>query len=352
MAITVPVYTTRDEVRAVPDFRESPRSNAAIDRAIASAATDINSMMHRRFYPEDGTKFFDWPNYDYAYPWRIWFAQYDLVTATSVTSGGQAVSLGDIFFEPANKEADEPYTYMELNRATNAAFGAGNTPQRDVAITGTWGYSATTMPAGALAAGTGSGDATVTVTDSAPTSPGAILLAGTERMLVTDRVMTSTGQELQADLDLAQNAVSVTVGDGTKFFYSEILLIDSERVLVTDIAGNTLTVLRGFDGSTVAAHTSGATIYAPRLLTVSRGALGTTAASHNLGDAVTRFTFPGLITDLAVALSVNSVLQGSSGYSRIVGEGDNQRLASGAALADLVSRAVAAYGRKARTAVI
>lgn len=352
MAITVPVYTTRDEVRAVPDFRESPRSNAAIDRAIAASATDINSMMHRRFYPEDATKFFDWPNYQYAYPWRIWFDQYDLVTATAVTSGGQAISLADIFFEPSNKEADEPYTYMELNRSTNAAFGVGNTPQHDVAITGTWGYSATTTPAGALAAGAGTSDTTVTVTDAAPTSPGAILLVGTERMLVTDRAMTTTGQELQADLDLAQNAVSVTVGDGTKFFYGEILLIDSERVLVTDIAGNTLTVLRGFDGSTVAAHTSATTIYALRLLTVSRGALGTTAASHNLGDPVARFTFPGLITDLAVALSVNSILQGSSGYSRIVGEGDNQRLASGAALADLVSRAVAAYGRKARTAVI
>jgi hypothetical protein len=48
-------------------------------------------------------------------------------------------------------------------------------------------------------------------------------------------------------------------------------------MLIDDIAGNTLIVKRGWDGTVLAAHTTGATIYAPRTLTVTRGALGTTA---------------------------------------------------------------------------
>lgn len=352
MAITRPVYSTREDVAATPDFQMTPRSNAAIDRAILSAAKDIDGMMHRRFYPEDATRVFDWPNFQFAYPWRLWFEQYDLIEATLVTSGPVTISLDDIFFEPANKQDDEPFTYMELSRATSASFGNGPTPQHDIAITGTWGYSAVTMAAGALASSAAGDDTTVTVTDSSVTGVGSILLAGTERLLVTDRRMVSTGQALQADLDKQANAVTVLVGDGTQFAYDEVILADSERMLITDIAGNALTVKRGWNGSVLAAHDSGATVYAPRLLYVSRGALGTTSASHVQGAPLARYAFPGLISELSNALAVNTVLQGSSGYSRMVGEGDNARLASGAALADLVSRAKAAFGRKARTGVI
>jgi hypothetical protein len=67
---------------------------------------------------------------------------------------------------------------------------------------------------------------------------------------------------------------------------------------------------------------------------------------------VAKSVFPGLVSELAVALSINGVLQETSGYARTVGGGDNVRNASGAGLASLISRATARYGRKARTRVI
>jgi hypothetical protein len=54
------------------------------------------------------------------------------------------------------------------------------------------------------------------------------------------------------------------------------------------------------------------------------------------------------VVELAIAEAENTILQKTSGYSRTVGEGDSLRLASGAGLADIRARAVAAYGRKAR----
>lgn len=353
MAVTRPCYCTREDVKTALDIHETLRDNALVDRAIQSAATDINGKLHRRFYPEDATKYFDWPNSQLAAPWRLWFDQYDLVNATQVTSGGQAISLNSIFFEPSNKEADEPFTYMELDRSSTAAFGTGSTPQRDIAITGTWGYSAVTSPAGAL--GLALNDTTgtsVTVTDSSLIGVGQIILVGSERMLVTDRAMTDSGDTLQSNIDANKATVAVPVGTGSGFHAGEVILIDSERMLITDISANTLTVKRAWDGSVLAAHSSTAHVYASRLLTVTRAALGTTGATHSLSASVSKFIFPGLVTDLAVALAMNSVLQATSGYSRTIGDGENQRNASGAGLADITARACAAFGRKSRSRVV
>lgn len=351
MAITSPVYCCREDVTSALDIGETLRDNALVDSAVMAAAEDIYGLMHRRFYPEDGTKFWDWPNYQGTPPWRIWFDQYDLVTATAVTSGGTAIPLGNIFFEPANKEATEPYEYMELDRSKSSAFSTGGTPQHDVAVTGTWGYGAQTAPAGAFEAGINSAVTTAIVTDSSLVGTGQILVCGTERMLVTDRAMVTTGQTLQADMTADMKNQVAACGDGTQFAVGETVLLDAERMLITDIAGNNLIVKRAKSGSTLAAH-SGATIYAPRRVTVTRGALGTTAAAHLTTDPLAKIIFPGLLAELAIALALNNTLQKTSGYSRTVGEGDNLRNASGAALADLVCRAKARYGRKSRQLVV
>ncbi len=98
-------------------------------------------------------------------------------------------------------------------------------------------------------------------------------------------------------------------------------------MLITDIAGNVLTVKRAWDGSVLATHV-GATVYAPRLLTVVRGVLGTAAATHLNGAAVAVHAVPGLVRELAVAEALNLFLQESAGYARTVGEGDSLRMAS------------------------
>jgi len=347
MTITVPVYCTREDVKSALDVKFTARSSAQVDRAVISGAGAVEDQLKRTFYPLDGTRAFDWPNrYQQAAAWRLYFGKNDLVSATAVTSGGVAIPLASVNLEPVN--SGPPFTRMELDISkAPGAFTAGTTWQHDIMITGTWGYSAVTVPAGTLAAAmTDTTGTTAVVSDSSQAGAGTLLLCGPERMLVTDRAMASTGQaQLGAGAGTASNAdVSLTVTDGTKYAVGETLLLDSERMLVTDVAGNVLTVKRAWDGSVLAVHT-GATIYAPRSLTVIRGALGTTAATHLIGAAVSRYTYPGLVAELNVAEAINTLLQGTSGYSRTVGEGDNLRLASGAGLADIRARAMAAHGR-------
>jgi hypothetical protein len=123
--------------------------------------------------------------------------------------------------------------------------------------------------------------------------------------------------------------------------------LDSERMLIVDIAGNNLTVKRAWDGTVLAAHT-GSSIYAPRTLTVTRGALGTTAAIHTTAAAITCHVVPGLVRELCIAEATNLLLQGASGYARTIGAGDYTKESSGTGLANLRDQVYAAYGRKSR----
>lgn len=349
--VTRVCYCSREDAKSALDLFEVTRTNAQLDRAIQDASDNIDGAMHRKFFPEDTTRYFDWPNFQYAYPWRIWFEQYDLVVATAVTSGGQSISLGNLFFEPANKQQHEPFTYVEIDRSTNSAFGVGNTPQHDVAITGTWGYTAQATGAGILAVAlTDTTGTSVQVSDSSVVGVGDLIIIDSERMLVQEKSFLDTTVAFSSlTASNANNVISVV--DGTKFSTGEILLLDSERMLITDIAGNNLIVKRAFDGTILAVHTSG-DIYAARKLTVERGKLGTTAATHLINAAVSRHVPPSLIRALCVAEALNTCLQETSGYSRTVGEGDNSRPASGSALSQKWAQAIRRYGRSSRSAVI
>jgi hypothetical protein len=170
-------------------------------------------------------------------------------------------------------------------------------------------------------------------------------------MLVVGRRSVDTGQTLAADLALDRAATTVSVANGTLFTPGETITVDGERLRIDDITGNLLVVRRSYDGSSLAAHTTGTHIYAPRQLTVVRAAQGTTAATHAQGDQVTRHVPPALVSDYTAASAGVRVLQGQSGWARTVGTGDSQRQASGAGLKQLRDQLAAsdlARGPKAR----
>ncbi|MGY5048300.1 hypothetical protein ACWDE0_22110 [Streptomyces sp. 900105755] len=342
-------YATREEIKAELDVKETARSNARIGRALEDASRRIDGLMNRAFAPVLTTRYFDWPNFQYAYPWRIWFDQWELADIpTSVTSGGVTIPLNACNFEPVN--SGPPYQSVELRRDLPYSFGVSSTPQRDVAITGLWGYRNSEATAGALVEVLDVSETGIDVNGAtaAAVGVGSILRVDSERFIVTDRQQLDTGQTLAAGLTNQNNAVTVTVPSGAAFAAGETILIDSERILIEDIAGNQLTVRRAWDGSTIAAHTLGATIYAPRTLVVTRGALGTTAATHTNGASISVWQPPGPIRQLCVAETVTDLLQGRSGYARTAGSGENERETSGKGLADLRDSAYTAYGRKAR----
>lgn len=347
MSVTGVCYVTREALKAALDIHFTARNDPQVDLAIQAGTRAADNQMQRTFTPLMATRYWDWPNYQRAAPWRLWLDAWELAAApTSVTTGGVTIPLNECFFEPVN--SGPPYTYMELNRSTSATFGGGSTPQRDIAITGTWGYNLDNASAGALASAVSTTTGTtISVTNSMAAGVGDLLQIDTEWMLLADKAMTTTGQTLQTALTAKSDDQTVSVGSGAAFSAGEVVLLDAERMLVIDISGNSLTVKRAWDGSTLATHT-GSTIYAARSWTVVRGSRGTTAATHLNGAAITRFVPPSLITQLALAEAENHLLQGQSGYARTVGSADNERPISGQSLADIRKLAYQSYGRKGR----
>lgn len=344
MAITTPVYCTREDVKSALDFAETARNNGQVDRAILAGARSIEQLTLRKFYPQTATRFFDWPDRSGARPWRLWLGADELISVTTLTAGGTVIAAADYFLEPAN--SGPPFSHVEIDLASAAAFSSGDTHQRAIEIVGVFGHSADDETAGTLenAIATTS-TTTVDVTDSAVVGVGDLIKVDTERMLVTGKSMLDTVQNLGANLTASVSDVTVAVGSGAAFVVGETVLIDSERMLVVDIAGNNLTVKRAFDGSVLAAHTAPVDVYAPRRLTVVRGAVGTTAATHADAAAVTRHLVPGLVRSLNIAEALNQLQQEGAAYGREVGGGETEREAAGAGLEGLRTDVRKAYGR-------
>lgn len=354
MTATRPVYATREEVKAAADFKLTARNDAQIDRACESATDSVEGLLHRVFYPQLATRYFDWPNFQYAYPWRYWLDNKEIADITNpvpvVTTGGTVVPTADLIWRPENSAP--PFTYLELNRSTNAGFGAGPTPQQDVAITATYGYWLKTTPGGALAAAVNDTTGTsVTVTNSIGAGVGDLVTIDSERMLVTDKAMANTGLTQQGTGCGAANnadvALALGTGNGSKVFVGETLLLDSERMLIVDIAGDTATVKRAWDGSVLATHTA-ASIYAPRTWSVQRGATGTTAATHLNSAPIVRALYPGLVKELAVGEALVEVRQQIGAYAAAQGTGSATQKNIGQGLDDVRDRCYARFGRKAR----
>lgn len=351
MAVYEPCYCTREDVKSAADILQTADYNVHVDSAIQAAAADVRRLCKRRFHNVDETNYWNWPNFQYAYPWRIWFDERELADVTVnvpvVTTGSTVIPAGAIFWGPWNYSP--PFTFLELDRSQSYSFGLGDTPQRDVSITGTFGYWIQSKAAGTLAADAGGSDATITVSDSSVVGVGDTITIGSERMLVSDRALTDTGVAFTGLTEALANDNVLTVPDGTAFAVGEVLGFDSELCLITNIIGDNLTLIRAWDGSSLAAHTSG-DIYAARQLSVLRGGFGTAAASHTSGDAITALIYPGQVRELAIAESLNYVAQKSATYARTLAA--QSSAVPGAGLPDLRARVYEAFGRKARQRVI
>ncbi len=304
MIVTRPCYCTREQVRRALDVKLGAYANEQVDRAIMSAADAVEGLTQRRFYPEDGVRKYDWPDAQRAYPWRIWFGIYELAAQpTQVVTGTFlpspiVIPINAIIFHPVNE--GPPFTRMELRRDLNNAFGGGTTPQQDIGITGTFGYWTKTKAAGTVAVTQQASDSTITISDGVSVGVGDVLIAGTERMIVTDAGFVDTTVAFSGLSSASAQDNIVMVSDGTKFAQGEVLLVDAEWMMILQIMGNTMIVRRAWDGSILAAHTGG-TLWARRSLSVLRGQLGTTAAIHNQGTALSVSEVPSLIRQLAIA---------------------------------------------------
>jgi hypothetical protein len=354
-------------VRRAADLKQASYDNDRIDRAIVAAAESVEGLTQRKFYPNDGTKSFDWPNYQYAYPWELWLDQHEMAAQPTLVVTGSLlpepieIPAGNYIMQPIND--GPPYTKLELRRDQDSAFGYNTTPQLDIAITGTFGYWMMTSSSGTFTSSVGSSDTVVNVSSGTSPGVGDMILADSERMVVTDSSYTSTSLAFTSGITTAQSNDNVgAVSSGADFSVGEIILVDFEWMLIQNIVGNNLVVKRGYDGSIITTH-SGGDIWASRQLSVLRGQLGTTAATHSEGDDISINQVPSLISELAVAEALVWLAQEPSAYggqaaprkstvsTRSGGDVNESQIGTG--VYDLRARVAASkYSRDARSRVV
>jgi len=355
MAVYRACYCTRLDVMTATEEQLTIDAIRHVDSALEAAAEEADRLTKRKFYNEIRTNKWDWPNYQRAAPWKLWFDAAELADVTALvpvlTSGGTVIPNSAIFWGPWNYAP--PYTFLELSRSQSYSFGVGPTPQQDILLTGNFGYWTRTKPAGALAAAVSSTTATtVTVTDSSAVGVGDVLIVDSESMLVSDSTMADTGQAQQgAGCSTASNADNVlAVSSGAAVHAGEILQLDAEWMLAESVTGNNVTVLRAYQGTQIATHSS-AEVYAARSLTVIRGFGGTTAATHLNAEAAAVQLVPGEVREYAIAEALNFVFQKADAYARTLGEVGSVPVPGGS-LPDLRNRVYERYGRKARQRVV
>jgi hypothetical protein len=346
-------YCRREDVQRALDSEATARTNSQIDRQIEATSRDLERFLHRKFYPQAATRRFDWPDDQMGRSWRLWLNQHEVYSLSSVTANGTVIAPADYYLEPVND--GPPYNRLEIDLTSSSAFDTGSTHQRDIVLAGIFaGADVVDDSIGSLSADLAASEsATASVTfTSAEFGVGDLLLIGSERAVITAKTMVDSTQNLGANLTASNSDVTVPVSNGAAFAVDVVLLIDSERMLVVDIAGNNLTVKRAWDGSVLAAHTSPADIYTLTGVELTRAQVGTALAAHLSGATIYQWQVPGPVRQLCIAEVLNTFEQERSAYARTVGSGDNERNASGAGIADQRKRVYRSHGRKARLAVV
>lgn len=290
-------YATREDVKNALDAKETARNHAQIDRAIESASRAVEKLTGRTFYPTTATRVIEWEDLDSV---DLWLDENELLSVTSISVDGTATTA---------------YTLHPRNETPRDRIEFDGVSGEEVTIVGEFGYCNDTDAAGALAEALDASETGVDITDSSLIDVGSLILVDTEWMNVTRRSMLDTTQDITADMTASVASVSVGVANGALFFAGETIQIGSEKMLIVEVTGNTLTVKRAWDGSTLASHTTGASVYAPRTLTVERGALGTTAATHLISASIGVLAVPALVRSYVIARSVAQVARESGGMT-------------------------------------
>lgn len=312
-------YCTRDLVKAAIGIAGA-KLNALIDAKIEAASADIEILLGRKFIPLTATKLYPWPQAPETY--GVLYPNEDLLAVTALLAKAQdssptTIAAADYFLEP--NDAGPPYSRIEIDKSSDALFEGGDTSQRSISVAGRWGYCEDTKAAGALAEALDASETEVQVTDSSKVGVGDTLKVESEAMFVSEKALLDTTANVTADLTESKSDVGVAVNDGTKVKQGEVITVGSERMLVESIAGTVLTVERSYDGSVLAAHSQPLDVYAPRSLTVVRGVNGTTAAAHADATAISKYAPPGDIVELCQAEAIAHLKQDESGWTGQIG---------------------------------
>lgn len=348
-------YATREDVLKALDASSTWRSATQIDRLLESESRNAEGLLNRVFVPILDTRYFDWPPPVSSRSYRLWLDENELISDESmavvtVANGATTLGAGTFFCEPAN--SGPPFNNIQMNLAGQGSFDIGTTQQRDVGVTGLFGYTNRTQKVGTTVGTFAIDDDLVTIADGVLAGVGSVLACESERMLLTDRYYVNTTDTITAGIDANKSTTLVPYSALVPIYAGEVLTIDAEQMIVQAVTGSNLTVRRGWAGTVLASHSNGAAIYSARQFKVTRGQLGTTAVAHGAGTTWSSWVVPGAVRQLVIGEVLNSFEQERTGFARTVGSGEYVRNAMGAGIADLRNTALRTVGRQMRTMAV
>ncbi len=185
-------YLPREQFKgAIPKTGEG--QDAAIDLVIEQASREIDALMNRRFIPKTKTIPHPWPTRNGRNTWTLPLIE-DLlsVDTNGLTKEGDdatVIATADFFLEPQG--IGPPYNRIEIDLASTAFYSSKDTHQRQIRVTGSWGYSDDTLAASALndSGNLDTSQTNVVVDDSALVGVGDTILMDTEQMFVSEKVL-------------------------------------------------------------------------------------------------------------------------------------------------------------------
>ncbi len=211
------MYTiaTLEQLRGHLGAPPNATEDARLLRALEAASTQIERLTGRRFLPYVAARQYDLP------PSDALLLDEDLLAIDALHNGdGSAIDLADVVLMPSSP----PHSVLRLRDGAYYLAAAGAVAA--ITVNGVWGWH--------------------------------------ERYT---RAWVASGESLAAPLDEAATALPVSAisgvaadGQSPRFQVGALLRLDDEflRVLALDEAAQTLTLERGAQGSTAAAHSVGA----------------------------------------------------------------------------------------------
>lgn len=342
-------YASMTEVQRAADVPSSAHFDAHFADVMDQATDAVHQITQRSFAPMLDTRYFPWPQDMSQNPRMLRLGKDELVSVTAAVGGdGNNVSLSNLkLINEDSADDGGPYNCL-MN--SGGWVGSGTFPERSIGITGVYcgGPLVEQNTADTVSSLSGS---TVDISDSSRVEVGSVIRIADERLVVSRRGWLQSNNAASITIDDEETSDMFAVTSGAAFHVNEWILIDSEQMLITDIVGNNLIVLRAYNGSQLAQHTGVTAVYVNRRLTVERGALGTTAVDTGSGADVLLFKFPPLVRQLCKAEALTIMQQDAASYASRSGSGQGEIPMAVRALPDLRERVKGLYGRMRSGAV-
>ena len=240
----------------------------------------------------------------------------------SITVESDALTEGTDFVFMRQMWANGPYLGMErLSDAPNFSDWCAQDAD-SIQIPCTVGlYSRTVGTDTTLSANMTDSATSMLVDNGAKVSPGMIVEIDSEKMLITGWG-DPTEEVAYLDGALAVNAEQVSLDDATDLNAGEIIRVTFEQMKIKEKRQDLLSLKRSWNGSGKAAHADLDPVDVYRTVTLERAINGTTAAAHTSGASITRYVPPDDIRFLAVEIATLMVNKAASGFQGRIGKAD------------------------------